>query len=255
MAAVIGVHPNTIRMYEEIGFITKTERKENGYRVFTSLHIMQVRLIQVALRIPIVQSGLRKRMILLIREMALGHIEQAIIHGEEYIKGVNAEIDNAKEAAQIVQSLIHTLLGKQNFTPERSGIYSNARAYSRKEVLQIVDVKSDTLRNWERNGLIEIHKKENGYHDYSEQQIRQIRVVRALRCANYSLTSILRMVTALEKEDGVDIVKALNEPSSNEEVVSVCDKLIISLESARENGYSILELLYEMNRMMVWGEL
>ena len=33
MAKIVGLHPNTVRLYEEWGFIQKPERKKNGYRV------------------------------------------------------------------------------------------------------------------------------------------------------------------------------------------------------------------------------
>ena len=35
IAALIGVHPNTVRLYEELELIPKPERLPNGYRVFT----------------------------------------------------------------------------------------------------------------------------------------------------------------------------------------------------------------------------
>ena len=35
IAAAIGVHPNTVRLYEELGLIPKPQRLSNGYRVFT----------------------------------------------------------------------------------------------------------------------------------------------------------------------------------------------------------------------------
>lgn len=50
VAAIIGIHPNTVRFYEDWGLISKPERKENGYRVFTDLHIQQIRLARVALQ-------------------------------------------------------------------------------------------------------------------------------------------------------------------------------------------------------------
>lgn len=41
IAAIIGVHPNTVRLYEEWGLIPAAKRQENGYRVFTAFHIQQ----------------------------------------------------------------------------------------------------------------------------------------------------------------------------------------------------------------------
>ena len=44
VAKIIGIHPNTVRMYEEWGLIPLAERKSNGYRVFTDYHIEQLSL-------------------------------------------------------------------------------------------------------------------------------------------------------------------------------------------------------------------
>jgi len=41
VAQIIGIHPNTVRLYEELQLITPPERKANGYRIFTDLHIRQ----------------------------------------------------------------------------------------------------------------------------------------------------------------------------------------------------------------------
>lgn len=36
VAEMIGVHSNTVRLYEELGLIPKAERETNGYRVYTN---------------------------------------------------------------------------------------------------------------------------------------------------------------------------------------------------------------------------
>ena len=43
VAKIIGIHPNTVRMYEQWGLIPPAERKPNGYRMFTEFHIEQFR--------------------------------------------------------------------------------------------------------------------------------------------------------------------------------------------------------------------
>ena len=58
-----GLHSNTVRLYEEWGLIQKPERKKNGYRVFTDVHIKQFELARKALQIEVLQAGLRKRII------------------------------------------------------------------------------------------------------------------------------------------------------------------------------------------------
>ncbi len=49
IAREIGVHPNTVRLYEERGYISSVPRAENGYRRFTSRHLEEMRLAHLAL--------------------------------------------------------------------------------------------------------------------------------------------------------------------------------------------------------------
>lgn len=46
VAAIIGIYPNTVRLYEKLDLIPKPERLSNGYRVFTDFHIEQCRLFR-----------------------------------------------------------------------------------------------------------------------------------------------------------------------------------------------------------------
>ncbi len=61
VAERIGIHPNTVRLYEELGLIPKARRQHNGYRVFTDFHIEQLRLARTAFQIEVLQNGLRKK--------------------------------------------------------------------------------------------------------------------------------------------------------------------------------------------------
>ncbi|MFD0959084.1 MerR family transcriptional regulator [Paenibacillus chungangensis] len=58
IASSVGIHPNTVRLYEDLGFIPKPEWKANGYRLFTEFHREQLKLARTALRVEMVQSGL-----------------------------------------------------------------------------------------------------------------------------------------------------------------------------------------------------
>ena len=70
IASAVGIHPNTVRLYERIGFITAPERLANGYRVFTDLHLLQVRLVRAALNVELVQNGLRREVLAIVETMA-----------------------------------------------------------------------------------------------------------------------------------------------------------------------------------------
>ena len=61
VAKLIGIHPNTVRLYENAGLISKPERQSNGYRIFTDLNIEQFRLARLAFQMEVLQNGLREK--------------------------------------------------------------------------------------------------------------------------------------------------------------------------------------------------
>ena len=56
VAKIIGIHPNTVRLYEKMELISKPERKQNGYRIFYEFHIEQFRLARIALQVDVMLS-------------------------------------------------------------------------------------------------------------------------------------------------------------------------------------------------------
>ena len=70
VAQMMGIHPNTVRFYEEWRLITKPVREQNGYRVFTDLHLYQMQAARLGFEIEILQNGLRKKMVEVIKTCA-----------------------------------------------------------------------------------------------------------------------------------------------------------------------------------------
>lgn len=104
----------------------------------------------------------------------------------------------------------------------------------------------DTLRNWEMNGLLDVKRKENGYRVYTHGDMQKLKIIRSLRCANYSLSAILRMLKAVSRNAETDIEHVLNVPEKSEDIVSVCDKLILSLNTAEKNAEQMVVLLHDI---------
>ena len=233
---MIGVHSNTVRMYEDLELISKPIRKDNGYRIFTDLHIYQLKLARKVFEVEVLQNGLRKKVIAIVKMLAKQDFDGAIILTKQYIKSIKKEIDNANEAVDIAGKLMDRLNYEKDFNLKR------------KEVSELLGISMDTLRNWEMNGLVNIKRKQNGYRFYTYEDIQRLKVIRCLKCGNYSLSAILRMLNKLSDHNEADINEALNSPNENEDIISVCDKLIISLNLAIQNAKEILEMLYEMKR-------
>lgn len=235
VAKLIGIHPNTVRMYEKWGLLPTIERKENGYRIYTDFHIAQLKLARLALSVEILQNDLRKKIIQVIKLSANKEFDKAILYIKDYLNQIKKEIGKAEEAIHLVKQII-----------QREKTIISPVPLKRKEVSMLLDISIDTLRNWELNGLIKIKRKKNGYRIYNNEDIKRIKIIRVLRCANYSLDSILRMLNKLSQNPDTDIKNILNTPNPESDIISVCDNLIISLEKAEENGKKVLDILHSM---------
>lgn len=225
VARMIGVHPNTVRLYEELGLIPSPKRRPNGYRVFTDFHIAQLRLARTALEVEVLQSGLRKNAVEIVKASAKGEFDRALGLAGRYEEKLEAERKNAVEALGIAAEIL-----------SGASTEHGRPVMTRKEAADDLQVTIDTLRNWELNGLLRVKRRQNGYRVYTCEDIRRLKIIRALRCANYSLAAILRMLSALSCDPGADIRQVIDTPGENEDVISVCDRLITSLDAAISNA-------------------
>lgn len=238
VARCIGVHPNTIRLYEALGLIPEPKRKANGYRVFTDLHLEQLRLVRLALSVEVLLNGLRKKAIEIIKVSASGDFERAFNIAQNYRRQIIAEQKNAEEAIAIVEQML-----------KRTEQKTEGISLTRKETSERLGISMDALRNWEMNGLLTVKRKRNGYRVYTEEDLCRLKIIRCLRHANYSLSSILRMLNALSCDPCTNIREVIDTPNDNDnDIISVCDKLITSLKHAEENSDHMLMQLERIQK-------
>lgn len=234
VADIIGIHPNTVRLYEELGLITRPDRQPNGYRIFTDLHIEQFKLARVAFKVEVLQNGLRKKVVEIVKATASCNFNKALCIANEYLTQLSKEQDNAEEA---IESVNQFLCDNQ---------ITNDVLLKRKETADYLLISVDTLRNWEMNGLLTVKRKANGYRVYTQEDISRLKMIHCLRCANYSLESILRMLNALSDTKKINVREVLNTPRRNDDIISACDRLITSLHSARVNANVMISHIKRM---------
>lgn len=70
-----------------------------------------------------------------------------------------------------------------------------------------------------------------------------------LRCANYSLESIRRMMQQISKNPESDIREILDTPEKNDDIISACDRLLVSLSKAEKNAEEIMTMLKKMKEL------
>ncbi|WFR59925.1 MerR family transcriptional regulator [Anaerocolumna sp. AGMB13025] len=235
IARRIGIHPNTVRLYEELELISKPARKENGYRVFTEFHLEQIKFARISLQVEVLQNGLRKQAITIIKTSALGHFDKAISLAEQYFQQIKNEQKDAEDAILITENLLY----RDN--QEEETLY-----LTRKEAANYLQLSIDAIRNWEMNGLLTVKRKQNGYRIYNGDDIRRLKIIRCLRRANYSLSAILRMLNTLTENKEVNLRQIIDTPKDKEDIISVCDKLITSLKQAEQNAAVMIKMLQQM---------
>lgn len=232
IAAYVGIHPNTVRIYEEWGFISPVPRQANGYRIYSNTHLFQLKVARTLFRCEIVQGDFRKKARAIVYACGKENFMKAKQLTIEYLANLEREYIHALSATKVVEKWL------------REDPTVSARTYSRKEVAQLLDITSEAVRNWERNGLITVPRLDNGDRAYGERELEQLRVIRGLRSAHYSINAILRLLKQIQ-QPSPDIVAILNTPTDEEDIVSVTDQLGKSLLDAIADAKDTLALFHE----------
>jgi DNA-binding transcriptional MerR regulator len=236
VARTIGVHPNTVRKYEEWGFLPPIPRAANGYRQFSDYHLDQMRLARLALTCSWISGPMRERALAVIQHGAAGELAEGLAAAQDLQGLVLAEQGKADEAADILQQWVNGQLPAQDRPP-----------LTTTQAARHLDVSVDQLRNWERNGLLDVPRDAaNGYRQYGPPQISRLHIIRLLRRARYSHMAILRMLQQVDTGQIGDVRAALDTPPPDEDLIYVTDRWLTTLGTMLESVGKLLELLREM---------
>ena len=239
IAKVAGVHPNTVRLNEDLGLLQPVRRANNNYRLFTLAHIELMYLARIALRRGFVEGNIRKRAISIIKTAAKGNLKLALEEAYNYLAHIKNERSKADEALTILQKWMN----KKN-EPSAMDVF-----LGRGETSRLLGVSIDALRNWERNGLLDVPRNsKNGYRLYGPKEIDRAKVIRTLRMANYSMMAILRMLKAVDTNiREPEIRKIVSTPQPDEDMVYATDRWILTLSKTEEDAKELIIQIKKMN--------
>ena len=238
IAKIVGCHPNTVRLYEAWGLLPPVPRAANGYRLYTEDHLDQMRLARTALNTPWSGRNLRHAATDLIHQSARGDLGGALESAYRYLVLVQTERNQAELAAELVSRWA------QGFPADATnyGLHIHEAALH-------LNVTVDQLRNWERNGLLEVPRDpHNRYRLYGTPELARARVIRVLRNAGYSLMAIYRMLNQLDADSSTDIKKALDTPRPDEEAYLATDRWLTTLETIEKSAREMIRILEEWIR-------
>ncbi len=219
IAKAVGVHPNTVRLYEEWGYLPSVPRSPSGYRLFSQAHLDQMRLARMALRGPWPGRNIRVSALELVRQAASGDLGGALEQAYHHLALVQAERAQAEAAAELLERWA------QGIATDATARWLHIGAAAR-----LLGVTTDMLRNWERNGLIQVPRDPvNGYRLYGAGELGRLRVIRMLNRAGYSQMAILRMLLYLDEAQGGDLRQVLDTPRPDEDIYSAADRWLSTL--------------------------
>jgi DNA-binding transcriptional MerR regulator len=242
IARAVGCHPNTVRLYEQIGFISTAPRSAKGYRLYTPLHLDQMRLARLAMQGEWPGPNIRHSLIALVRKMAEPDLLGALALAKTHLEVVRNERAQADAAVDFLNQWVFG-----------GGLCEDCEALQIGQAAQLLNVTVDVLRNWERNGLVTTPRDpHNRYRRYYPAQIGRLRVIRFLRQVGYSPMAILRMLLQLDQKVGGDIQsvddlrRALDTPRPDEDVYTAADHWLSTLTEQEQRAQEILNQMTDM---------
>lgn len=234
---MIGVHPNTIRFYERMELLPAIPRTKSGYRIFDDRHLAQLQLLRTAFRTEIISSSLRHEVIEIVRAAAIGDFQRACPSTLKYLEHLRKERANAEEAIHLTLEIV----GNHDREDEKAALTG------RNEIAEMLGITMDVLRNWERNGLVNVPRNSRGWHRYGPKEIRRLKIIRTLRNAHYSMMSILRMLKKLDN-GRMDLREIIDTPDPDEDIVCAADRYISALSTAEGDALKMIDILDVMRK-------
>ena len=231
-----GVHPNTVRLYETLGFLPPIPRTPSGYRLYTEMHLEQMRLARLVLHGPWAGRPIRRSGIALIKQGATGDLEATLALAHEHRAIVHAEQAQAEAAAAFLEQWAQGLVPATSINCLNIG-----------QVARLLAISTDMVRDWERNGLIEVPRNpENHYRCYGPLEIGRLRVIRLLRQSGYSTMAILRMVLQLDQGQREGLREVLDTPRPDEDILCAADRWLSTLAEQEERAGAIIAQVEKM---------
>jgi len=224
LAQMFNLHPNTIRFYESIGYISKAKRKSNGYRQFTDEHVLQLTICRYILGYRYTNRRIRDTGKLIINSASKGEFIAGKQYAYDYIKIIQSEISIAERTAQLLHKWAESKHDIDNSVKLE-------KLYTRKEIACLLGVTSEAVRNWERNGLIKSDKRGNKNEVlFNNIDLDRMQIIYMLRQTGYSMSSIYRCLKTYDKGQTELVVFALNK-TDEQELLSAGDCWLSELKS------------------------
>ncbi|MBC7813545.1 MAG: MerR family transcriptional regulator [Burkholderiales bacterium] len=238
IAKELRVHVNTVRLYEEWGYLPPIPRAKNGYRQYSPMHMEYARLAIMAIRWPYLSD--KPQLEEMVKSAANGDLGMAMERAYQHLAFVRTERTYAESAIEFLE---RWAAGHLMDRPRQRVNISEAARH--------LNVTVDMLRNWERNGLIDVPRDPvNLYRLYGTAEFGRLRVIRTLVQSGYSLMAILRMMLHFDAGKTENLREALTVPESEDEPIQIiADRWLVGLIEQEERAQAIIRQISHIIEM------
>jgi DNA-binding transcriptional MerR regulator len=197
VARATGYSLQQVRDLERLGVIPPAERAGNGYRAYGPIHVVALRAYRalafaagpVAARQLLAEAWGRSPTD---AAAAIGGVHVRLAHERDEVVHARRALDAIRAEVGTVDSLARS--------PARE-----LDAMSITELAEALDVRTSTLRFWEREGLVHPDRITSvRARSYAPEAVREARIVAALRRAGYGIPAVHGLMGALGHSHGLE---------------------------------------------------
>ena len=221
---------STIRDYESLKFIEPAERLDNSYRVFNERHIVQIKLCRLAFR-EFINKPLRKASLQVLYAAAKNDMLLCHQNIETYIALLETEIQKAHDVFKAIKKWTSSDVDKDEELD-----------YTLKMASECIGTTKETVRNWERNGLLGNNFATYQRRIYKTNDIERMRIIYMLIQTGYSVMAINKYFSALAQSK-YKALQILVDPENDEDLFSIQDRWFQTLLSAKADSMEMLALV------------
>ncbi|MED4172960.1 TioE family transcriptional regulator [Halalkalibacterium halodurans] len=226
IADELHISTSALRHYESWGVVPAPERAENGYRLYTKVHLAYFR----CLRAMVPGFGYQ------LTYDVLRHIQKKEMNEAFWL--VNEEQAKLHEEKRLADQTL-AMLQEPDVTTLNNRRIKNKMTIG--EAAELTNVQTSAIRHWEKEGLLSPERNlENGYRLYTPVHIRQILLIRTLRKTVYFLDKMKEVVDAVEHQ-------------SIEKAKKITEEALVSIHQRNRqqfNGvHQMIELCIEVGMM------
>jgi MerR family Zn(II)-responsive transcriptional regulator of zntA len=106
--------------------------------------------------------------------------------------------------------------------------------YSLKQITEITGLSADTLRYYEKEGIVSTKRQNNGYRFFNENDVTILKYIVVMKYAGFSLVDVKKIARLVDFEPGEDCETTIR---------NLIDTKAAELKSAIRNYQKIIKLL------------